>query len=75
MPRCIIGGGSRPLQRVVTDLAADVPFAQAMAKLVEHYGVLLGESTIRHIAEGYAHASLKPTDRKRPGRSRLAVKS
>lgn len=47
-------GCSRPLQRAVTDFAADVPFAQAMDKLVEHYGVLLGESTIRRITEAHA---------------------
>ena len=47
-------GCSRPLQRVVTDFAADVPFAQAMDKLVEHYGVLLHESTVRRITEGHA---------------------
>lgn len=38
----------------MTDFAADVPFAQAMDKLVEHYGVLLSESTIRRITEGHA---------------------
>ncbi len=38
----------------VTDFAADVSFTQAMDKLVEHYGVLLGESTIRRITEGHA---------------------
>jgi hypothetical protein len=42
------------LQRVVTDFAADLPFAQAMDKLVEHYGVLLNESTVRRITEGHA---------------------
>jgi hypothetical protein len=47
-------GVSRPLQRVVTDFAADVPFAQAMDKLVEHYGVLLSESVIRRITLGHA---------------------
>ena len=47
-------GTSRPLQRVVTDFAADAPFAQAMDKLVEHYGVLLCESTIRRITESHA---------------------
>lgn len=47
-------GASRPLQRVVTDFAADVPFGQAMDKLVEHYGVLLCESTIRRITERHA---------------------
>src|SRR5450830_1165729 len=39
-------GCSRPLQRVVTDFGADIAFAQVMDKLVEHYGVMLGESTI-----------------------------
>ena len=47
---------SRPLQRAVTDFGADVPFAQVMDKLVEHYGVILGESTIRRITEGHAQA-------------------
>ena len=47
-------GCSKPLQRAVTDFAADAPFAQAMDKLVEHYGVLLNDSTIRRITEGHA---------------------
>ncbi len=47
-------GVSRPLQRVVTDFAADVPFARAMDKLVEHYGVLLSESVIRRITLAHA---------------------
>ena len=47
-------GCSRPLQRAVTDFGADVAFAQVMDKLVEHYGIVLGESTIRHITEGHA---------------------
>ena len=34
----------------MTDFAADVPFARAMDKLVEHYGVLLNESVIRRIS-------------------------
>jgi hypothetical protein len=42
------------LQRVITDFGADVAFAQVMDKLVEHYGVLLGESTIRRITEWHA---------------------
>jgi hypothetical protein len=40
---------------VVTDFGADQAFAQVMDKLVEHYGILLGESTIRRITEGHAH--------------------
>lgn len=39
---------------MVTDFGADVAFAQVMDKLVEHYGVVLGESTIRRITEGHA---------------------
>lgn len=45
---------SHPLQRAVTDFGADLPFAQVMDKLVEHYGVMLGESTIRQITERHA---------------------
>ena len=39
---------------MVTDFGADQAFAQVMDKLVEHYGILLGESTIRRITEGHA---------------------
>jgi hypothetical protein len=54
-------GCSRPLQRVVTDFGADVAFAQVMDKLVEHYGVVLGESTIRRITEGHAQTIFATT--------------
>ena len=47
-------GCSRPLQRAVTDFGADQAFAQVMDKLVEHYGIVLGESTILRITEGHA---------------------
>lgn len=47
-------GCSRLLHRAVTDFGADVPYAQAMDKLVEHYGVLLPESTIRRITLRHA---------------------
>ena len=47
-------GTSRPLQRAVVDFAADVPFAQAMDKLVEHYGVLLNEGVIRRVTLHHA---------------------
>jgi hypothetical protein len=49
-------GCSLPLQRVVTDLGADLPFAQAAGKLQEHYGVILSPSTIRQVTEGHARA-------------------
>jgi hypothetical protein len=51
------------LQRVVTDFGADVAFAQVMDKLVEHYGVLLGESTIRRITEGHAQTIFETAQR------------
>jgi hypothetical protein len=44
------------LQRVVVDFAADQPFAQARAKLREHYGFEIGESTIQRITFGHAEA-------------------
>ena len=47
-------GCSLPLQRTVTDFGADVAFAQVMDKLVEHYGIVLGESTLRRITERHA---------------------
>lgn len=49
-------GCSRPLQRVITDFAADQPFAQARLKLREHYGFEIGESTIQRITLGHAEA-------------------
>lgn len=52
---------SRPLQRVVTDFGADQPFAQAMDKIVEHYGVVVSESTIARITEGHARAIFETT--------------
>jgi Uncharacterised protein family (UPF0236) len=42
-------GCSRPLQRAITDFAADQPFALARLKLREHYGFEIGESTIQRI--------------------------
>lgn len=39
---------------MVTDFGADQAFAQVMDKLVEHYGIVLAESTIRRITEGHA---------------------
>jgi hypothetical protein len=55
-------GCSLPLQRVVTDLGADLPFAQAAGKLQEHDGVTLSPSTIRQVTEGHACALLADSD-------------
>ena len=49
-------GCSRPLQRAIVDFAADQPFAQARAKLEEHYGFAIGESTIQRITCAHAQA-------------------
>jgi hypothetical protein len=49
-------GCSRPLQRAIVDFAADQPFAQARAKLEEHYGFTIGESTIQRITFAHAQA-------------------
>ncbi len=49
-------GCSRPLQRAITDFAADDPFAKVPLKLREHYGFEIGESTIQRIALGHAEA-------------------
>lgn len=42
------------MQRAIVDFAADQPFAQARAKVREHYGIEVGESTIQRIT--YFHA-------------------
>jgi hypothetical protein len=47
-------GCSRLLQKAVTDFGADLPYAQAMDKLLEHYGVVLPESTIGRITLHHA---------------------
>ncbi len=47
---------------MVTDLGADLPFAQAAGKLLEHYGVALSPSTIRHVTEGHAQALVADGD-------------
>jgi hypothetical protein len=49
-------GCSRPLQRVLVDFAADQPFVRARAKLLEHYGFEIGESTIQRITFAHAQA-------------------
>jgi len=39
---------------VLTDFGADVPYARAMDKVVEHYGILIPESTIRRVTLRHA---------------------
>ena len=71
-------GCSRPLQRAIVDFAADQPFAQARAKLQEHYGFAIGESTIQRItfahAEAMCEAGRKETEfPKTPGLSKPII--
>ncbi len=49
-------GYSRPLQRVVIDFAADVPFARVGEKLKEHYGIDLPRSAAATLTYRHAHA-------------------
>ena len=41
---------------MITDFAADQPFALARLKLLEHYGFEIGESTIQRVTLGHAQA-------------------
>lgn len=68
-------GCSRRLQRVVTDFGADLPFAQVMDKLVEHYGIVIAESTIRRITLWHAQAlfELTPQSQQWPTQSGCEV--
>lgn len=45
-----------PLQRVVTDFAADLPYARAAIKIKEHYGISLSASSIRQTTMTHAQA-------------------
>ena len=45
---------SLPLQRIVTDFAADAPYAKASVKIKEHYGIDIGASSIREILMTHA---------------------
>ena len=57
-------GCSRPLQRAIVDFAADQPFALVRAKLREHYGFEIGESTIRRITFGRDEAMFEARTRR-----------
>lgn len=45
---------SIPLQRVITDFGADVPFKKISNKLAEHYGIEVPESSAQKITEKHA---------------------
>lgn len=50
----VAAGGNRPFDWLRACFGADVAFAQVEDKLVEHYGILLAESTIRRVTEAHA---------------------
>ena len=54
------------MQRAIVDFAADQPFAQAQAKLREHYGVAIGQSTIQRVTFEHAGA-MRRSERPRTG--------
>jgi len=56
-------GYSLGLERVVTDLAADCSFAQAVEKVSEHYGIGVSPSTVRVITEGHGLAMSEESSR------------
>ena len=45
---------SRRLQRAVTEFGADLSWAEAADKIVEHYGVVVPESTARRVTLAHA---------------------
>jgi Uncharacterised protein family (UPF0236) len=51
-------GYSMPLQRVITDFGADVPFGQIPKKLLEHHGVSVPISSAQGIAQTHAQLIL-----------------
>ena len=58
-----------PLQRYIVDFAAEVPFAEAQAKLREHHGVEVPLSTLRQVtlshAKGLSERQILPKAAKR----------
>ena len=58
-PRCY----SRALQRVLTDFGAEESFAQAAARVREHYGIRVGASTVRACTLKHGRSILQVADR------------
>ncbi len=52
-------GYSQPLQRVITDLGADVPFGQIPIKLQEHHGITVPVSSAQAITQQHAEQVLQ----------------
>jgi hypothetical protein len=52
-------GYSLPLQRIITDFGADVPFGQIPGKLQEHHGISVPVSSAQAITQQHAQQSLQ----------------
>ncbi len=52
-------GYSLPLQRIITDFGADVPFGQIPAKLQEHHGIRVPVSSAQAITQRHAEQMLQ----------------
>lgn len=52
-------GYSKPLQRVITDFGADVPFGQIPKKLLEHHGFSVPISSTQGITQSHAQTILE----------------
>jgi hypothetical protein len=52
-------GYSLPLQRIITDFGADVPFGQIPDKLQEHHGISVPVSSAQAITQQHAQQSLQ----------------
>lgn len=52
-------GYSQPLQRVITDFGADVPFGQIPIKLQEHHGITVPVSSAQTITQQHAEQVLQ----------------
>jgi len=52
-------GYSLPLQRVITDFGADVPFGQIPVKLQEHHGITVPVSSAQSITQQHAEQILQ----------------
>jgi hypothetical protein len=60
-------GYSRPVRRAAVDFGADGSFAQAAAKMREHYGIELPVSAARMLTLQYAHTLTPRTALPKPG--------
>ena len=56
--RCIVGGDSLPLQRIITDFGADIPFGRIPVKLHEHHGISVPVSSAQAMTRQHAKAIL-----------------